>query len=64
MSSVLFGLLNLAVAVWGAFRGESLGHVLAALARVALFVAFGVYARWLYVRGPDYQSNKRGGMSY
>lgn len=60
-SSILFGLLNLVVAVWGAARGESLDHVLAALVRVAPFVALGSLARWMYVRNPDHQPNKRGG---
>ena len=64
VTSVVFGLLNLVVAVWGAFRGESLGHVLAVLVRLVPFVASGVYARWLYVRGPDYQPNQRGGMPH
>ena len=62
--STLFGLLNLVVAVWGALRGESLGQVLAALVRVAPFVALGLYVRWAYVRGPDYRPSKRGGVPH
>jgi hypothetical protein len=59
--SILFGLMNLVVAVWGAARGESLVHVLAALVRVAPFIGLGLLARWLYVRSPDHQQNGRGG---
>ena len=60
-TAVLFGALNLIVAVWGAARGESLVDVLAALLRVVPLIGMGLVARWLYVRNPDNQADKLGG---